>query len=120
VTTFALLVLAALVTTTFPLPWQLGGLAFVAAALVAGAVALRAARRSGVAERVTPMLVVGMVLTVLMGMSMSTTLVLWDAQLTRQRCLDHALTVAARSACEARYEDDVRERLEEITRRSEG
>lgn len=118
VRTFVLLVVAALVTSTFRLPWQLGGLVFAAAALGVGVAALVAARKPGLRQQVAPLILVGLVFTGLMAASMSTTLLLWSAQVERQECLSTALTIGARQACENAYEDAVEERLSELSGRT--
>lgn len=115
VTTFVLLLLAALAASMLPLPWQLGGLGFIAAALVAGTAALRAARRAGTRDQVAPLVVVGLVFTALMGITLGGSLLLWSAQTERQECLAAALTIQAEQRCEAQYQDAVEQRLRELS-----
>lgn len=113
--TFLLLVLASLVTSQLRLPWQLGGLAFALVAFGTGVWALVAARRPGLREQVAPMLVVGLVFTTMLALSTSSSLLLWSEQLTHQECLDNALTLSTRGACDQAYEDAVQQRLDELT-----
>ncbi len=113
--TFLLLVLAALLTSRLRLPWQLGSLAFVLVALGTGIWALTGARRPGVREQVVPMLVVGLVFTAMLALSMSSSLILWSEQMTRQECLDHAVTLSSADACDTAYQDAVERRLDELT-----
>ncbi|GEN80745.1 hypothetical protein [Actinotalea fermentans] len=113
--TFLLLVLAALLTSRLRLPWQLGSLAFVLAALGTGVWALSGARRPGLREQVAPMLVVGLVFTVMLALSMSSSLVLWSEQMTHQDCLDNAVTLSARESCDSAYRDAVERRLDQLT-----
>jgi hypothetical protein len=113
--TFLLLVLASLLTSRLRLPWQLGGLAFALAALGTGIWALAAARRPGLREQVAPMLVVGLVFTVMLVLSMSSSLVLWSEQMTHQDCLDNAVTLSVRTACDTAYQDAVEDRLDDLT-----
>ena len=115
--TFVLLVVAAVLTSGLPVPWQLGSLAFAVAAVVTGVWALRAASRPSLRQQVAPPVVVGLVFTAFMTMSIGASLILWDAQLERQDCLANALTLRAQEQCEARYEQAVEERLAELTRR---
>ena len=113
--TFLVLVLASLVTSRLRLPWQLGGLAFALAALGAGVWALAAARRPGLREQVAPMLVAGLVFTIMLLLSMSSSLVLWSEQTTHQQCLDAAVTLSAQDACDTAYRDAVERRLDQLT-----
>lgn len=113
--TFLLLVLASLLTSQLRLPWQLGGLAFALVALGTGVWALVAARRPGLREQVAPMLVVGLVFATMLALSMSSSLVLWSEQTAHQDCLDNALTLSTRAACDQAYEDAVQERLDQLT-----
>lgn len=113
--TFLLLVIASLLTSQLRLPWQLGGLAFALAAFGTGVWTLVAARRPGLRERLAPMLVVGLVFTVMLALSMSSSLVLWSEQMAHQECLDNALTLSTRDACDETYQDAVEQRLEELT-----
>lgn len=111
---FVALVLAALLTSQLRLPWQLGGLVFALAALGAGGWALVAARRPGLREQVAPMLVVGLVFTTMLALSMSFSIVLWSEQTAHQECLDNALTLSTRDACNQTYEDAVEQRVGEL------
>lgn len=117
--TFLLLVLASLLTSRLRLPWQLGGLAFALVALGTGVWALVAARRPGLREQVAPMLVVGLVFTVMLTLTMSSSLLLWSEQMTHQECLDNAVTLSARDACNTAYEDAVQRRLRLVDPRGE-
>lgn len=113
--TFLMLILAALLTSQLRLPWQLGGLGFALAAFGTGVWALAGARRPGLREQVAPMLVVGLVFTVMLALSMSSSLLLWSEQMTHQECLDNAVTLSVRDACDTAYEDAVERRLDDLT-----
>lgn len=114
---FTLLVLAALLTTTLPLPWQLGSFAFAVAALVVGVRALRQVWRSGLRQQLAPLLLVGLAFTALMILSMSAMLAFWPAQMARQECLARAVTIDAREQCELDFEQSLNDRLSELTDR---
>lgn len=113
--TFLLLVLASLLTSRLRLPWQVGSLAFALTAFGTGVWALTVARRPGLREQVAPMLVVGLVFTAMLALSMASPLLLWSEQMTHQDCLDHAVTLSARDACETAYQDAVEQRLDRLT-----
>lgn len=117
VSTFVLLILASLATAALPLPWRLGSLTFTLAGLVVGVLALRRARRSGVRDQLSLVVVFGIAFSVLTGLSMAGTLILWPVEMARQECLDRAVTIGARAACETAYEDAVQSRLDDLMHR---
>ena len=112
---FAVLVLASVLVATLPLPWQAAALLFALAAVVvcvrAVVVAVRARSRG-----LVPLLSVGLVIALSWTLLLSVQLALWPAQQDKQECLEGALTVGAKSACETQFEkdlDDLRTSLEE-------
>lgn len=114
---FVLLALAAMVTVPLPVPWQIASLGFAVTAVVVGVRALRVAWRPGLRAQLAPLLIIGLSFTVLLAVLMSATVALWPVQLERQACLNRALTVGARTACERAYEEAVVERVDELTGR---
>jgi hypothetical protein len=114
---FTLLVLAALLTTTLPLPWQLGSLAFAVAGLVVGLRALRQVWRSGLRQQLAPLLLFGLAFAALMTLSMSVMLAFWPAQVARQECQARAVTIDAREQCELDFQQSLTDRLNELTDR---
>ena len=114
---FTLLVLAALLTTTLPLPWQLGSLAFAVAGLVVGVQALRRVWRSGLRQQLAPLLLVGVAFAALMIVSMGVMLAFWPAQVARQECQARAITIDAREQCEVDFQQSLTDRLSELTDR---
>ncbi|HEY8719113.1 hypothetical protein, partial [Pengzhenrongella sp.] len=104
---FGLLLLASLLTSALPLPWQAASLGFMVAALVVGIRALSAAWRAGVRGVLVPMLAVGLALTALMAMVMASLLALWPIQLARQDCLQGALTISATEKCQVDFKNSV-------------
>lgn len=117
---FGLLLLAAVVTSTLPLPWQAASLVFIVAALVVGIRALRSVWRAGLRGVLVPMLAIGLAFTALMSVSMASLLALWPVQLERQECLQGALTIAARESCQVDFQHTLEERLRELTRTRTG
>lgn len=111
---FTLLLLAALVTTSLPLPWQLGSLGFAIAGLVVGLVGLRRVWRTGLRESFAPLMLFGLVFALLMTLSRSAMLMFWSVQMARQDCLDHAVTIDAREQCEADYQRSLNDRIEQL------
>jgi hypothetical protein len=109
---FGMLLLAAVLTTTLPLPWQAASLAFVIAALVVGIRAFVLAWRAGVRGVVLPMLGLGVASAGLVAVTVLSLLVVWPQQLERQECLAGAVTIAATERCEAEFRRSLEERLD--------
>lgn len=97
------LTVIALLTSALPLPWQLVGLFFALAALVAGGRALRVVWASGVRRSLLTPLVVGLALSGVLVVSSFSVLATWPIQQEHQQCLARAITVAARDTCEREF-----------------
>jgi len=112
---FAVLVLASVLVATLRLPWQVAALPFALAAVVVGVRALVVAVRAR-ARGLAPLLAVGLVISLSWTLLLSVQLALWPAQQDKQECLERALTIGAKSACETQFEkdlDDLRTSLED-------
>ncbi|TDE97582.1 hypothetical protein EXU48_05215 [Occultella glacieicola] len=107
---FGLLLLAAVLTSGLPIPWQVAAPLFAGGAIVIGLRTLGKIRRFGVRGMITVFLTGGMVLSALLLFSSVTLLSLWPAQVERQQCLDSALTIAAQDRCEQRFNEAVADR----------
>ncbi|MBZ2197703.1 hypothetical protein [Occultella gossypii] len=107
---FGLLLLAAVLTSGLPIPWQVAAPVFAAGAIVVGLRTMGRIRRAGVRGMISVFLTGGMVLSALMLFSSVTLLSLWPAQVERQQCLDSALTIAAQDRCEQQFSEAVAER----------
>ncbi len=114
---FAALVLAGVVSTTFPVPWQAANLAFGLGALVVGVWALVVAVRARVRGAMPGLLGVGVVVAAFWLLFSFAGLLLWSATSERQQCLDGALTQTARAQCDSGYTSDVDELRERLERR---
>lgn len=108
---FGLLLLAAVLASTLPLPWQVGALGFVVAAMVVGVRALARAWRAGVRGAVIPMLALGLFSAGLVALTVLSLLVVWPQQLARQECLATAVTISATERCEAEFRRAVEQRF---------
>ena len=113
---FALLLLAGVITSALPLPWQAASLGFVVAALVAGVRALSSVWRAGLRGVLVPMLAIGLAFTALMSIALASLLALWPVQLERQQCLAGALTIAATEKCQVDFQTTLEDRLRELSR----
>jgi hypothetical protein len=109
VLTFGLLTIGVVLATGLPLPWQVLGMALCVVALVQGVRALRAVLRAG-ARRMLPAVTIGLSVCALFAVSSASVLATWPVQVARQECLERALTISARDACEAVY----RQTLEDL------
>lgn len=116
---FWLLVLGAVVTFELPLPWKVGALVLVGAALVVGGLALVTTWRARLPGLMLPMIVAGLGFTALLGGSLLMTISVWPLVQDREDCLRGALTVSAQAECEDAFGDGLAERsryLEQVMR----
>lgn len=108
VRTFALLMLATVLTYSLPLPWSAGAVVFSVAGIVVGVLATRALRRAGVRGPMITMMSLFVGFAVLLSLSLLTMLALYPLQAEREACLRDALTISAQEQCEEEWEDAVR------------
>lgn len=116
--TFAALLLAAVLTATFPVPWQVASLAFTVLALVVGLRALVLAFRGRVRGPMSAMLAGGVAVAAFWLVTSLGMTLLWPAYLDRQECLAGALTVTARHQCENQFQDSLQDRLKNLQERT--
>ena len=107
---FGLLMLAALLTSRLPVPWQVASPVFALAAVIFGVRSIVRVRRTGIRGTLTAMLAGGVALSVVLLLSSLTMLSLWSAQVDRDRCLGSALTISAKEQCERTFQDAVTQR----------
>lgn len=117
---FLLLVLATLLTSSLPLPWQAGSLAFAIVTIVDGIRTARTVWRPGLRERLAPLLVFGLALTVLTALSIGATFAVWSIQMAHQECTSRALTITSQEQCDADYQDALNARLTELKNQLDG
>jgi hypothetical protein len=111
---FGLLMLAMLVVSALPFPWQAASIVVAVVAIAVGVRALVAVWRARVRGVLVAALALGVGLAAMLSVQMVSTLVLWDVASARQECLDGAITVAAERRCEAAWQsslDDTVDRL---------
>lgn len=117
--TAGLLVLATVIAMSFPVPWQVGALVFALAAVVTSIRGLGVAVRARVRGGLPAVLVVLLLVSGMLTLASASMLVLWTPQRDHHACLAGALTVTAKSQCEAQYRQDIedwRVSLEERSR----
>jgi len=107
---FFALILAAVLTSSLPLPWQVGSFGFVLVGIVVGIRALVLAWRAGVRGGVLAALGTGLAMAGMVALAMMTLLAVWPQQLERQRCLAQAVTISATQRCETEFQESI-ERL---------
>lgn len=114
---FAVLVLASVLVETLRLPWKAAALPFALAAVVVGVRAVVVAVRAR-SRGLAPLLAVGLFVALSWALLLTGQVATWPAQLDKEECLDGALTIGARSACETQYEQDVEELISSVGGRS--
>lgn len=112
---FALILLACLLLSSAPLPWRMGSVALAAAALVAGALALRRAWRAGVRGMLVVAVASGMAVSATLGLATLAVIPVWDVEMARQTCMDEAITHSARAECLTDYRDGLQEYQDSLT-----
>ncbi len=102
---FGLLMLAMLLVSAMPFPWQAASLVFGVVAIVVGVRALVAVWKARVRGVLVPALALGIGLAAMLTLQMAATLVLWDVAAAHQECLDGAITVSAERRCDVERQD---------------
>ncbi len=108
---FSATTIGALLATSLPLPWQVLGGALSAAAVVLGVLTIRAVWRTPLRRSLLPVLVIGLAIATMYLTSSLAVVATWPIQVERQRCVERALTVSAREACEEQYRAALEERV---------
>jgi hypothetical protein len=116
---FTVLVLASVLVTMLRLPWQAAALPFALAAIIVGVRAMVVTVRAR-ARGLTPVLAVGLVVSVLWTLSVAVTLAQWEPRQTKQACLEGALTIGARNACESQFQKDLDDLYSSLPERGTG
>lgn len=118
---FGLLVLGSVLLSTLSLPWQAAMLPFALGGLFVGGRALLLALRSGARGGLPAALGLGMAVALMWSFVVGGMLMLWPVQMAHQQCTAEALTVTARSACDQKFEQDLKDwqtRLEDRATRA--
>lgn len=111
----ALLVLAlGLGLVSLPWPWLLLPGLLCVAALVTGIVALVKVRGAKIRGSLTPVLVLGIVLSAFMSLAASGQVVLWREYGAYTECMAGAITEQAKDSCVAQLERSLDERMRQV------
>lgn len=114
-TVFATLLVACFVTSWLPLPFSLATAGFALWALVLGIATLRRVRRSPDRGFTVPLLLVGIVSSVLLVLSTGSAAIMLSEQLAWQECRGAAVTVRASEECDRAHRQAIEERVRELT-----
>ena len=117
---FGLFMLAAILLSVLNLPWKVASVAFLVAAVVTGIRALVTIVRGRVRGSLVPMLVLGLIFSVLFSMTLLATFATWPLQVKQQECLRGALTISAKSACQRELEQGLKDWEQQLRHRSAG
>ena len=117
---FGLFMLAAILLSVLELPWKVASLAFLAAAVVTGIRALVTVIRGRVRGSLVPMLVLGLVFSMLFSLTLLATFATWPLQMKQQECLRGALTISAKAACQRDLEQGLKDWEQQLRDRSTG
>ncbi|MGV8977031.1 MAG: hypothetical protein ACOH17_03215 [Cellulomonas sp.] len=115
---FGLFMLAAILLSVLDLPWKVASLAFLVAAVVTGVRALVTMVRGHVRGSLVPMLVLGLIFSMLFSITLLATFATWPLQMKQQECLRGALTISAQTACQHDLEQGLKDWEQQLRDRS--
>lgn len=105
----ATLMFATLISTMLPLPLRMAAVGFAVWGVFAGIRTVRLATRWKVSTFQRFALLLGVGLTMFLGISVALTVTRWDIEMDYQECHRQALTVQAENSCETEYRDALTE-----------
>ena len=117
---FGLFMLAAILLSVLNLPWKVASFAFLVAAVVTGIRALVTVVRGRVRGSLVPMLVLGLVFSMLFSLTLLATFATRPLQVKQQECLRGALTISAQAACQHDLEQGLKDWEQQLRDRSTG
>ncbi len=109
-----LLVLASVLTFTYPLPFKLAAIGFAVAAVVWSVRYIRAVIRAK-QKRNLSLGILGGLLSVYLIFSALSSAVLWPVQSTYEQCLREAITQQAQLSCSSEYQSGLSGWFKQIT-----
>lgn len=111
---FGALLILALLGSQLPLPYTLAAPVLIIAAIVYGIFALRRSWAISSRNLMTPMLVAGIVMALMMSVTVAAKFTLWPVEMERQECVQYAITHSAKAECQANYDEAVSDRLDSL------
>ncbi|WGW10780.1 hypothetical protein LWF01_11660 [Saxibacter everestensis] len=100
---FALLMLATVITSSFPLPWKIAALAFAIATIVFGIRSLIKVIRARIRGAMLLFVSLGLAIVLVMSVSLIGNVAFWPIQSRYENCLASALTDQANKQCQSDY-----------------
>jgi len=108
---FGALLILSLLSTQLPLPYTLAAPVLIIISIVYGIRALRRSWAISPRNLMTPMLIAGIAMALMMSVTVASKFALWPIEMERQECVQYAITNSAEAECEANYQKAVEERL---------
>lgn len=103
---FGLLMMTTLLAGGLPVPWQLLAPVAGVGTLVYGVRTLIRVRKLRWPGMLSPMLIGGLMLTMLTTLGTTTQLTMfWDEQVAYQECRENAVTIAAKDRCDQAWDE---------------
>ena len=111
---FGALLILSLLASQLPLPYTLAAPVLIVASIAFGVIALRRSWAISTRNLMTPMLIAGIAMALMMSVTVATKFALWPVEVAHQECTQYALTNTAKAECEADYQQAVTERLDSL------
>ena len=111
---FGALLILSLLSTQLPLPYTLAAPVLIIISIVYGIRALRRSWAISPRNLMTPMLIAGIAMALMMSVTVASKFALWPIEMERQECVQYAITNSAKAECEANYQKAVEERLSSL------
>lgn len=108
---FGAVMILTLLAAQLPLPYTVAAPVLVIVALVLGVRALRRSWAISPRNLMTPMLIAGMVMTLMMSAAAVSKIAMWPVEMEHQECMRYAITNSAKDECAAAYQKALDERL---------
>lgn len=108
---FGALLILSLLSTQLPLPYTLAAPVLIIISIVYGIRALRRSWAISPRNLMTPMLIAGIAMALMMSVTVASKFALWGPEMERQECVQYAITNSAKAECEANFQEAVEERL---------
>lgn len=111
---FGAALILSLLASQLPLPYTLVAPVLIIATVVLGVIALRGSWAISPRNLMTPMLIAGIAMALMMSVTVASKFILWPIEMERQECVAYAITNTAQAECEAAYQQALTERLESL------
>lgn len=106
---FAVLLIAAFITTFLPLPFRMVAVGFSLAAAVWGTIVLVRFWKKDIAHSQLAVFVFGVIASLLMAAMTGSTAARWETEMNYQTCVSEAITQQSRTQCFTTYQNELKE-----------